>query len=207
MPFRCFLLPCIAVVLATLTVAFPGEDRAVPEDATKERVIPLSAIYGTNHQEGINRLRPAKANPAHEALKALTDDAGYIGAGTVFLVRGKDITEAIRAMRLIYAEGQSADQVATARCGSKDAPLWMVAFMGGVGSRLPRVVVKSACQNGKRVRLTYSTPNPPPTDGNYIAEFFWVPLNAVGEGTYSLELYHEQSRQVVLMRRVTVTPR
>jgi len=164
--------------------------------------IPLREIYTTSDQEGTKKVPGQGGDVAAKHLQAILETQGLMGASNAFLARGKDIGTAVRATRAVFVFGHSADVPADRVDGPKEKQHWVVAYfgVGGVGSRW---VIRSVSRNGDRFRITFGK--------GRIAEvsvsqqyFAWIPVGELSPGTYSIELFDAENKQLSLSRTVTV---
>jgi hypothetical protein len=198
----------ILVVFATAGVVFLAGERSSSAGKEREKEvdkIPLKSIYSTNGQKGLIAVKQALEKPSGKQLNILRRDFPG-GASNVVMVRGKNLTAALLATRWAFTGSRSADVAIDPDDGSKDAPLWMVAYLGNAGSSPPYWLIGAMERKGKTVRLKFAKDKSMggrTKDSHHY--FIWVPLGKLGAGTYNLELYDEDKEQVILLRRVTVS--
>jgi hypothetical protein len=81
---------------------------------------------------------------------------------------------------------------------------WVVVYLGRAPSDPPVWLVKSVEQSGKTVRVTMTKPKREESTKDRHEYLFWVPVGKLKEGTWTLELYMAEKKQVTLLRRVDV---
>jgi hypothetical protein len=168
------------------------------------RKIPLGSIYSTNGQEGLKAVRLGLEEPYGHDLQEIVREFRS-GASNIVLVRGKDIAAALKATRWAFTANRPADVPVDPEDGSKRAPLWLVAFFGAAGSDPPAWLVQSIEVRGRLVRVVFVKPKRLISTRDSHLYFIWVPLGKPEVGTYTLELFDAEKREVTLLRRVTVT--
>jgi hypothetical protein len=167
------------------------------------RKIPLESIYSTSGQQGMQYLTRRLDQPYGPHLQEIYDKF-KCGASTLFLVRGKDIAAAARAARRVLAGYREVDRPVATEAQAEVAPLWLVVYLGPAsGSTPPRWWIEGVEVKGQVVRLTFSNPKPLWSTGALHQHFLWVPLGTLKAGTYTLELFDADKKEVVLSRRVT----
>jgi hypothetical protein len=67
--------------------------------------------------------------------------------------------------------------------------------------------VQAAEVRGQTVRVTYSRARPGDATRDEVHYYLWVPLAQAGAGTYALELFDDDRKEVTLLRRVAVRER
>lgn len=153
----------VAQFLVSL-VLITGLANAAPTSSPPTEEIPLASIYSTNGQQG---LKPMSATFFEKGEgKQYQEPYGYqleqihrelhSGLSNLFLVRGKDITQAVKAARFAFGGGRSGDKAIVEDADAADAQLWAVAYFGVAGSTPPVWLVRSVTvRNGKTVDITY----------------------------------------------------
>jgi hypothetical protein len=198
------------VTTRPVKVVLSGE--AVPalggEGVTK--VIGLGVVFGTTGQKEIKPVsagfRP-RPGGGKEYLEPYGPDLARLvrehrgGASSVFLVRGKDLTEAVRATWEIQTAGARADVPVTAGRQPSKAPHWLVIYFGVSGSSPPQWLVRSVEVRGKTIRVSYNRGKAETNDEH--PYYLWVPLGQLAAGNYTLELFDADAWEVTLMRRCT----
>jgi hypothetical protein len=195
--------PCCPPILP-LTLLFCGWVASVSakpgKESTTKRTVELSSIFSSADQQG---LKPIKANPTDPwatALRQLFENWSDNGVSNVFLVRGKDITAALKACRVVLTTGRGADVAWGPDDRETHKDFWLFAYVGIFRTERKLHSVK---QVGNNIRLTYSKPD---SDAMGARRFFyWVPLGQLPTGSYTLELFDADQKVVTLMRRVKVT--
>jgi hypothetical protein len=207
----------VAVVgAASLLVCLPGRWRLTRanQDVTKDvQKIPLESVYSTNGQRGLKPMsaafHPQKdgsrrfGEPYGRDLEEIRSEHEW-GASNIFVVSGGDITAAVKAARRVLTGGQSADVPAVPDDGSTPAPFWVVCHLGVESSGPPAWLIQSVERRDRIVRITFSKPKRLFSTADIHQYFVWVPLGELGPGTYALELYDAEKREVTLLRRVAV---
>jgi hypothetical protein len=193
-----------ACLLATVCSGPAPKGKPAPEP--DEARLPLRSVYSTNGQKG---LRAVTKRPGEAYAEDLTLIAREVRGGSpnVLLVRGDGIGEAVAATRRAFTGAVLADQPVRPEGESVPASLWMVAFLSVEGSEPAAWLVRSAERKGKVVRLSVERPKRGDASKDMHPYFVWVPLGKLAAGRYTLELYDAGSKEVTLMRRVTVPGR
>jgi RNA polymerase sigma factor (sigma-70 family) len=195
----------------SFTVGDPGAADKEKQGGAEARVLPLDSLYGTTRQKQIQTVT-AGFNFGPDGKKQyvkpyglyleLLQGGGRHGASNVFLVRGKDIGQAVQATWEVCARFARVDAPAVADRQAAQAPLWAVAFFGMAGSEPPEWLVKSVEVKAKTVRIRYTKGQSRTNDEHQY--YLWVPLGRPGPGTFTLELFDTERNEVTLMRRVRV---
>lgn len=190
-----FLFSLLTAMSAFATAPVPKED---------VRRIPLESIYGTSAQNGAKQLNSAFTTK--DGINRYTEPYGadladirrktHSHASNVLLVRGEDITEAVKAAHPFLAGGFGSEP--------KSKELWMVAYLGMTSSCPPIWLAEYAEVREKTIRLTYYMNDPDTRTHDRFHYFFWVPLGKLQPGTYILELFDAHTKEVTLLRRVRV---
>ncbi len=186
----------IYLFIASLIIGCGAEDK---------RNIPLKSIYSTNGQDGLQILKSRLEEPYGQDLQEMS--RSLQGASNVFLVRGKDIAAAVRATRLIFMSGRSADVPVQPEDGLMNDHVWLVAYFGIAGSGPPAWTIKSVDVKDKCIQVRYTKPQLEEGTTDIHQYFVWIPLQKLTEGTYTLELIDEGKEEVMLQRRVILEPR
>jgi RNA polymerase sigma factor (sigma-70 family) len=174
--------------------------------------ISLGYVHGTVPQKQIRQMSAGfrvKADGSKQYVEPYGPDLAVLerenrgGASNVFLVRGKDLTEAVKATREVLAASRPADTPAVANQPSKEDRLWVVAFFGVAGSSPPAWRVRSVdVFGGMTVRISYAKRQSETNDEHQY--FIWVPFGQREAGTYTLELFDADTGEVTLTRRCMV---
>jgi hypothetical protein len=177
----------VAVVLAAIGYTF-----SQPE-AEKQKKIELKTIHSTNGQKELQQVDLA-ATKIGDKLRI-----SEYGASNVFLVRGKDISEAIKETHAVVWQLAPGDKIE-----GVDSEAWLVVFFGVAGSGGERWKVISVDYSPKRVRVWYKENDGIDTDDihHYYA---WIPLGKLDPGTFSMELWDQNTNEMVISRRCHVT--
>lgn len=194
------LLPILTLSAASLHQSPGRKEEGKKVEAKK---VPLASIYSTSHQKGlkwIERGRGDNAFPNH--MRELYQQSTRIGASNVFLARGDDIAAAVKATWEVFTRWQSASKPVSADWRSKSEQYWLVVYLGVEGSDPPEWLVSSVIVSGKEIQLIYTSPGSSVQDLH--PYFVWVPLGKLGTGTYTLEMFDEEQKQVTLSRRVAI---
>ncbi len=191
----------------------PESPRTAPSPETV-REIPLESIYSTSGQKNLKKAdsgfvhRPDGSKQYAESYGVLL--ANFLaefrgGPSNVFLVRAKDIRQAIRGTFLAFIGSRSAEKPVGPEEDPPPPPsdIWMVAYLGTSGSHPLAWEVRAVEQKGARVRLSYAKGQPETNDLHRY--FVWVPLGKQQTAIYTLEFFDVEKKQVTLMRRVTLT--
>ena len=169
----------------------------------KAQPIPLDSVYVTNEGTSLKRVGVGHDNIDEQMWAVLYKRSTRVGLSNVFLVRGADITAAVQATTVALGSGVGADEPISADDMPKDGRVWVVAHLGVAGSTPEARIVKGVERTGNRVRVVFAKGWSLSNDvWPYLV---WAPLGSLGAGTYVLELYDTQARQVVLGRTVRVT--
>jgi hypothetical protein len=192
----------LVLVVVAQQAAVP--DRCAAEEA-KGRKIPLKALYSTNGQHGVLPL-PRRLEAAYGwDLEQIREATSRLGASNVFLVRGKDVAEAIRGTRKVFTGARTADALSAPEAPRGAKECWAVAYFGNRFGWPPAWVVDPTEVAGKTIRIPFRKTKPLTGTGDFHPYFVWVPLGELKEGTYTLELFDTEKKETVLLRRVTVS--
>jgi hypothetical protein len=168
-------------------------------------MIPLESCYATFGGIGMYLKQNLCQSPAY--MHDLTQiQANQRGASNATLVRGDDIADAVKATRNTFASIMPADMPVTPDPSAKASPrpLWLVAYLGS-SSGSAGWQVQAVDVHGTTVRLTYTKWKARGGPTSILQYFVWAPLGDARAGTYTLELYDADRKEVMLMRRVVVT--
>lgn len=197
------LLAVLAVAVGIIVAGTGGCSNRSPagnDDADKFTQVPLKSIWATGGQKELKWLDETdeRFRVHFEVLNKQS-----MGASEIFLARGDDIESALKATRSVFVGSHSVHGPAS---WHEDADLksdqyWLVAYLGKGGAWR----VKSAEVGGQRLRLRTISAD---TDNPGWPYFFWVPVGKLAPGTYVLELFEDDQREPILVRRVkVVSPR
>lgn len=184
----------------------PASVVAAPVPPEESRTIPLESCDTTSSGGPCRWLRRTDTEPYGADLQQL-DAKPPGGTPNVLLVRGKDIAAAVRAARLGFTGGRADAPIPPDPNVPEDriAPLWLAAYLGIAGNTSIYWEVHKAEMRGITARLTYSKKRRTgpilPTVFQYLV---WVPLGPAKAGTYTLELYDANRKEIMLLRRVVV---
>jgi hypothetical protein len=174
--------------------------------AGKVRMIPLETCYATLGVGGCQFITDGGGTPYAFDLGELIHNH-RAGASNVALVRGKDIVDAVQATRRIFAAGRRADTpVAPNPSDTKAEPLslWLVAYFG-MGPSTPGFGRVQAVEvRGQTICVMYTRAQALKATADVCHYYVWVPLGSFKAGTYALELFDADRKEVTLLRRVTI---
>jgi hypothetical protein len=192
----------VGLVLAGLTAGLATGAAQEKGEVVKPQPIPLDSVYVTSEQKGLKRVAVGQGNFDQPVLEDLARRSIKAGLSNVFLVRGAEIGDAVRATRLAFDSGLGASEPIPADRAQADKAVWLVAFFGVSGSSPPAWEVKGVERSGQRVRVSFAAS---PADSNDRHPYFaWVLLGAAEPGVYTLELFDVNVKEAVLSRRVAV---
>jgi hypothetical protein len=202
------------VLFATsATGALTATAPAPPDE--KVQIIALDSVHATSHQKP---LKPVSRgfNLQGNGEKKYVESYGHFleeiykgyhtGASNVFLVRGDHIAPAISATWEVCVCRRGAERPSAPYEKEKGEhkPLWLVAYLGTAGSEPPHWEVRSVERKGRTVRLAFAPSETGSETNDEHQYFYWAPLGELESGAYTLELYDEQEKAVVLTRRVII---
>lgn len=190
---------CLAIGVLSASAQPPPKAES---PADKVRTIPLESCYATFGGSGCKFLLASDREPHGHALLELIR-RHESGASNVVLVRAKDIANAVSGARRTFAGGGVGDTPGLPASLEWAPELWMVAYIG----KGPRGwwTVRSAEVSSRTVRVTYALTKRIHATADVLQHFLWLPLDRIEPGTYSLELFDADRREVMLVRRVVVT--
>jgi hypothetical protein len=178
--------PCYSCIcaVASLLLTSPATD------AQKLDEVPLSSIYVTSEQKGLNHVVIGKDVRNMEAWREFLKARPQVSA--LLLRPGEKISDFTTKMPF--------------GGGDVQRPLWLVVFFGFAPSRPPEWTIDSIERGPWKVRVNYhlATSAPAAKDVHVIPYFAWVPLGDPPAGKYALELADSRTREITLMRRFTV---
>ncbi len=194
----------LALVAALALIALTSYAIIIPVNG-KAREIPLAAIYTTSGQEGtkpLNRSAHRRPDGSLEFVEPYGAALNQIyvelnsGLSNVFLVRARDINEAVSATAcptdVVHSEPE--DQV-------RPSAIWLVAYFGTTGSPPGGWSVQSVVMKRKTIRVNFL--ERASKLKNLQPYFVWVPLDKLQpNSTYTLELFDVDRGDVTLSRRV-----
>ena len=188
--------------------AFVDKEKAKKGDA-KPVSIPKKEIYTSGPEGGFKeRLRAewqrGEKGELDKPVHKYTDNLAQIekrhGPRNMFLVRGFDVTEAIKTTRVIYVSGWSGDPPP-----DTGQNYWLVVYLGTSQSGPCKWTFKSCTVKGNLIEFVYKTYEDPPEGTIHPNDlkqyFFWVPLPELDKGSYELKLVDEK-RGTKLIRYV-----
>jgi hypothetical protein len=204
---RRFGKPSLLCVLPLLALAAPGPSRRPPggkgEEKAGAKAVPLGSVHSTSRQKGLKLIDQGKGDEAFpNQMRVLFERSIRMGASNVFLARGDDLKAAVKATWEVFRYGRSASGPVSADRRSRSERYWLVAYLGVDGSVPPAWLVKSVKVSGRTIRLAFTKRGD--ATGVLHPYFVWAPLGKLGPGTYTLELFDEESKQVTLSRRVAL---
>lgn len=172
-----------------------------PESGFKER---LHALF-FDTKKGENR------KPVHPYSFDLDAIGKQHSVSSVFLVRGKDVSEAIASTTRIHVDGYSPDSPPDQDIYGKPIKsenYWLVVYLGTSHSEPPRWKFKSCVVADTLIEFTYEpreiTGEPMGSSTDSIQYFYWVPLPPLKKGTFELKLIEAKKKQPRLIRFVDV---
>jgi len=174
--------------------------------AEKVRMIPLESCYATEGVSGCPHVKRVDEPYSFDLNELIRNNR--TGASNVALVRGKDIAGAVKATRWTFAASHRADIPVPPNPGDTKAdsmPLWLVAYFGMGPSNPGFGRVQAAEVRGQTVRVAYALARSAAgATQDEVHYYLWVPLRQAGAGTYTLELFDANGKDVTLLRRVAV---
>ncbi len=176
------------------------------------REIPLAEVFSTVRQEGLQYVGSGRrivdgkmvAQDYATAMDSLTRDRG--GASNSFIVDASTIGDAIKATQRVLAGYRSADKPVPS-FNVETGSYWLAVYLGCGQSEPRRWIVESVTVSGSTIRLAYRQPQAKGQTTDIVHYYYWVPIGAVDDGAYTLELYDTDLKAVTLMRRVEVKRR
>ncbi len=197
--------------LAFLSTGFakPVQPLITP-NTQNSRIIPLDSIVSTSSQGGLqNTSLVHRGDGDHKSYEGYLEQIVARGGGdiasNVFLADTPDIDGAVAAAFTVISGGRSTDIVAT--LNQSNPPRgnnWLVAYLGIGSSSGPPFIVDEVTVNDATIRLVYHKPKLMSQTDDIHQYFYWVPLGKLNNGTYFLELFDFDSKEVMLTRRVVV---
>lgn len=173
------------------------------ESKVQAKQVPLKSVHSTSDQEGLQRVRRGEGSKGYQnQLEELYQRSIRMGASNVFLARGDDITAAVLAAWEVFTHGIPADKPVSADYPPKSEEMWLVAYLGVSGSSGPAWRVQSVEVSSTDIRLTYTHPGSGAQDLH--PYYYWAPVGRLAPGTYKLQLFDADQKQVTLMRRIRV---
>ena len=196
------LATMLGIVCLTLVMPFCGDTRARSARMPDVKKIRLDLGFTTSGQKGLNYAFSIREEKSRDILRQLVQDAKRNGASNVFLVAGDQIENVLSATSEVMCRGLGTDNVLLVNDQpGKAARYWLVAFFG-VHSGDSGWRVKSIERQDKKIRIRFSFSGGLNLDRQ--AYFFWIPLDELDPGRYSLELYDDDCGDTNLIRRVNV---
>lgn len=199
---RAVYLGVVGLAVAGLTTVF-GPGVAQEKDKTvKPQPIPLDSVHVTSEQKGLKRVAVGHGDFDRQVLEDLRRSSLKVGLSNVFLVRGAEITAAVRATRDAFESGVGAGEPIPGDGKRPDQPIWLVVFFGVSGSSPPAWEVKGVERAGRRVRVSFAASAADSNDRH--PYFAWVNLGTLAPEGYTLELFDLGAQEVALSRNVRV---
>lgn len=205
----------VLFVLAWMSVSsLSQEPPAKRTDGGAKRTIGRDVVYSTSGQEGLKKQvdalfklkekRKVPAFPYSDHLQELLDHSRGMGASNIFLVRGDDITWAIRGSSWVFGAGETADRPSEGDDDKKSKKIWLVAYLGGGWSEPARWNLESVEIQEKRIDFRFKEHKPFAATADLVRYFYWVPLDSLKAGTYELRLIDLNLGRPTLARWVEV---
>jgi hypothetical protein len=169
-----------------------------------ERTIPLESTYATTGQKNVQTIRSDLEATYGKDLDKIYEKVSDTSLSHIFIVRGEDLNQAIKATRRAFTSSQRGDRVIESDDNSAAAQCWVVAYLGSGSSTPPAWEVRWVKVKGQIVQLAVSEPKRKIASADWHTYLVWVPLGKLEPDTYSLELIDAEKMEVTLMRRVTV---
>lgn len=167
--------------------------------------LPLDSMYTTSEQEGVKRLTFTRGTPAEKAELTLRKQATSFGLSSVFLVRGRDIGDAVRATEKAFTLGFGAETPIDPDQGRREEGVWLVAYFGVTASSPPQWVVRGVERAGTRFRVRVGRPNRENgASADLFPYFAWVPVGPLSAGAYTLEIIDAAGGDILVGRVVRV---
>jgi hypothetical protein len=194
------LLLLSALGVSEAAGARPGAQEG-PKAVAKQ--IPLGTVHSTSHQAGLKRVDQGVGDEAFpNQMRELYQRSIGMGASNVFLARGAGVAAAVKATWEVFTHSIPADTPVSPDRPPKSDEVWLVAYLGVEGSDGPAYRVQGVEVSGTDIRLTYKHPGSGANDLH--PYFYWAPVGKLAPGTYKLQLFDADQKQVTLMRRVRV---
>ena len=162
--------------------------------------IPLASVYFTDMQKGLQWTGRRELD--QNCMHALDELSRPWGPSNTFLVRANSIGEAVRATWQVMNARATVDEPAAERDSKSDSH-WVVAYFG-VAEGSNAWEIKSVGLNEQVIRFSYRKPQRLLTSrliNTYLAS---RPLGRLQPGVYPVELFNDETKTVVLSRRVSV---
>lgn len=167
--------------------------------------ISLDSVYSTNNQKGLKGLGWSDDTPHGKAFEEMISIRH--GASNAFLVRGKEISEAVIEGRRIVGGFRGGSTVLIDE-NEKECPVWMIVFFGCGSSNPPMINIDSILRTREKIRLSYTNPKGFFAHTADVHPYYaFVPLGNLKAGDYLLELRDASANEVTLMRRVSIKAR
>lgn len=174
------LVLCIAAICAGLGCS-QGE-------GDKTEKIDLKEVYSSFGQDGV---KTPEENKSFQEL-AYSSKRSH-GASNIYLVRGKDIDEAIAATRRFVGNRMYLDD-------PEKGQAWVVVYLGHGGSG--KWKLSSVTRSDKAIRVHYRAQPTALTD--WRGYYAWIPLGDPKVGKYQLELWDQDSGEKILSRSCSI---
>jgi hypothetical protein len=201
-PFVFFGAMLAVVLAAGIISSQPPAGKS--EEPTK--TIPLESCYATPEVSGCTHVKRGGGEAYSFDLEELIR-GNNTGASNAALVHGKDIADAVKATRRVFASSAGAGSSVSPDSNDADTralPLWMVAYFGMRPSRPGFGNVHAAEIRGRTVRVTFSRAHANKKSLDIRQYYFWAPLGKADAKSYALELFDAMRNEVMLLRRVVV---
>jgi hypothetical protein len=171
--------------------------------------IPLSEVASNREQKGLKYIgsgvKLVDGKIVEEdyatALASLGKFRG--GASNIFLVDANNIAELLRATSFALSDFHPAyEPVQSSHIVTGNN--WLAVYLGCAASESPRWEVQSVSVDKNTIRFTYRQPKRLYSSRDVVFYYYWVPIGALKDGAYNLELYDSGLKSVTLMRRVEI---
>jgi len=179
----------------------PLQERGEQSDAQLDKSIPLSSVFGSFAQDGMQNAA-RKNKTLARSINTIFGESSGVGASNVFLVSGDSIEDAVAATLRVFAASTSADDVVKSDDASS-SHFWAVAYLGISGSGSPWIV-HDIKLDGTAVRIRASKPKIQMGAADVHQYFLWVPLGQLEPATYDIELRDAETERLTLLRQVVV---
>lgn len=195
----------VGILLITSTTAAEPQN----ENENVPRKIPLSQIFSTSQQKGLQNVRSVfqqevEGQAANAYFRQLF--AGTNGSSNVFLVDAVTSSDALAATLRVISGSHSADKPPTV---NKSDPIrgnyWLVAYLGTASSSPPRWTIETVSVETNRVIVRYRKAKPSFGTEDSQSYYYWIPLGKLAPQAYEIQLVNDEQSVVNLMRRVEVS--
>lgn len=179
---------------------------AAPIREEPEEIIPLKTVVTTSGQEDLLEV-PWGRILKDEDLGRLVDPR-KVGPANLFLVVGKDFDTAMDATCGAFFEGISVNRpvVRPGDKRSEEDRFWAFVYLGAAQTSPSEWTVTRASLQRDQVRLMVTRPSPEKRFrvNDYRVYMFWVPLGVRNEKTFTLAVYDETNRVMIMTRHVVL---